>query len=127
MGLRLLPSGKEVKRILKKSFGAAKKKFVQSARTIARKNKRTGILAGSIGGKIKDYKDTVFGIFGVRDVKKPYGKGKQEWTRNIFHLVEFGTHRSQAKPFVTTALSQSEIAEIVSSETTRGIENELGK
>ena len=123
---QLLPSAKQAKSISKKAIAVAKKKFVSESRKLAKRSRRTGILSGSIGGKTKDYKGRVFAVFGVRDVRKSYGDGKQEWTKNIFHLVEFGTYRSEAKPFVTNAMSPKEVADIVADEIAKKISSEFG-
>lgn len=104
------------KKALKKGVNAASGVVLAKAKGKVRV--RTRVLKKSLGRKLKVYRNgTVVGIIGPRTGRKVQvgtvrtgpnaGQPIYEDPSNIAHLVELGTHRSRAYPFMRPALEES--------------------
>ena len=87
------------RRVMRKAVNAGANPIVKEARALV--PRRTGLLRKSIGKRVRTYKPrTVIAIIGIR-------KGFATPTANprkYAHLVEFGTQRTRAKPFLRPAV-----------------------
>jgi HK97 gp10 family phage protein len=83
--------------------------LVNAAQLYAGASKETGALQESIGLKVKPYRkgNIIFGIVGPRkgfNKPDPSGKGFRD-PRKYAHLVEFGTVKHSANPFMRPAFA----------------------
>ncbi len=109
----LAEAGKNVqKKGTRKAVGAAGKIILKAAKTRVRR--KSGLLARSLGRKVKVYRGSGVAVA----VVGPRKGFKMEVVRDgrtvlsdpirYAHLVEFGTVKSQAFPFLTPALQESQ-------------------
>jgi HK97 gp10 family phage protein len=98
------------KKALQKGVTAGSKIVARSAS--ARVHRRSGQLAKSIGAKVKTYRGSgkVVGIIGPRQDFKIMYHGKPVDPVRYAHLVEYGTVRSRAFPFLRPALDENQQA-----------------
>lgn len=99
-------------RVLRKALGPSTKPFMMTAKQLA--PKETGLLRKSIGRKIKVYRESgrVTVIIGPRS--KPSfrrevtinGRTQVRNPVHYAHLVEFGTVKTRAKPFLRPAVDR---------------------
>ena len=103
---------------------AGVKPIVKTARTNALKSKKTGLLIKSIGTTVRKLKTgELTGRVGIRSgfkgkslgfkiVKKGKNKGQSRESfadpRHYAHLVEYGTSRTAAKPFMRKAVESNQ-------------------
>ena len=83
--------------------------MVNAAQLYAGDSKETGALQESIGFKVRPYRrgNIIFGVVGPRkgfNKPDPSGKGFRD-PRKYAHLVEFGTSKTAAKPFMRPAFA----------------------
>jgi HK97 gp10 family phage protein len=98
----------KVKKVaLQKGIGAAAKIIKDSAK--ARVRRRSGQLAKSLGSKVKTFRNTgiVVGVIGPRKGFKIMIDGKPVDPVRYAHLVENGTRRSAAHPFLRPAVEEN--------------------
>jgi HK97 gp10 family phage protein len=128
-----------VSKILRKATSQAAKTVKDAVKGNAQIVKRYGFLSKAIGVKVKVYKDTAVAVVGPRSkwtkTKGVYTRGKKKGEPKVFrpsyyaHLVEKGSKRSKARPFLTPALENttdtffSQLAEAIE----RGISEQLAK
>lgn len=104
------------KRVLKKAVGEASKMVLRAAKAGVRKD--TGLLKKSLGRKVKVYRHSgvVVAIVGPRKgfktavTRKGQAKATFANPTQYAHLVELGTSRSQAFPFMGPAFEQTKAA-----------------
>lgn len=110
-------------RILRKALSAASKPMLDTARQLV--PRRTGLLRKSLGRRIKTYRSTgivvvMIGprtgfkrqIKGGRAARRADVRGKQAYAdpTHYAHLVERGTVRSRATPYLRPAFDQHKTA-----------------
>lgn len=102
--------GSLIRRIVRQALNKAATPILKTAKQSVPVD--TGLLKKSLGRKSKTYKSgTLMQIIGARSgFKTPVGvnrKGRTKYQNptQYLHLVEFGTSRSEAKPFLGPALS----------------------
>jgi len=104
---RLDKLDKKIKRTtLTKAIRAACKPIIKAARSKVRK--RTGLLKKGLGVKLWR-KGMGSGIMGIIGPRRGVGKtvdGKEVMPVKYAHLVEFGTSKAPAHPFLRPALNQ---------------------
>lgn len=108
------------KKILRAAVASATRKLAREAKSRAKGFRRTGVLWKSLGSKVKAYPNsgTVVGIVGARQgfrqqigvakqdsregARYPRKKGDPIYANPVkyLHLVELGTVRSRANPFL---------------------------
>lgn len=140
---------KLARKALRRAVTIATRKLARAAKDRAKGFKRTGTLWKSLGSKVKVYASSgaVVGIVGARQgFRTQIGVAKKdsaETTRyprktgdpiyanpvKYLHLVELGTHRSRANPFLADALraTRSVIKATLVEEIDRGLSEALRK
>ena len=104
-------------KILRKAVTEASRIVKTAVKGNADATQRFGFLAKSIGVKVKTYKGVAVAVVGPRSkwskTKGVYVKGKHKGEAKMFkpskyaHLIEKGTKRSQAHPFLKPALDST--------------------
>ena len=121
------------KKIMGKAAWAAMTPVLKSAKArVTRNSDRTGMLANSLKRKRKSYGDGTFTWVGIGPDKSvvlldtEFGKIVPS---NYAHLIEFGTVRMKARPFLRPALDANfnRIQTIMANKTRKGIATYLKK
>lgn len=118
-------------KLLRTAVGEGTKPVYRAVKANARAAGDTGLLAKAIGRKIKVYRQSgvAVGVVGARKGFVRYVIGKNGRARKMDpikyqHLVEYGTRRTRAKPFLRPAwdATKGEAAAAIAGSLREGIE-----
>lgn len=121
------------RRVLRKAVTAASKPVLKAAKTKA--PKQTGLLRKSLGRRTKTYRKSgvAVAVVGPREgfSKEVVVNGKSEFRNPVkyAHLVELGTIKNVAQPFLRPALDSTKVeaTQAMAQAIEAGIEKELSK